>query len=148
MLFFKLQKSNCGFSFSRNNFNLRGCAEVAATGGTKRAHHFTHVEGMLLLPDSTYITWAPRIPRCLPSQFAHTHTFVRNQRTSEFSFAESKCADTGTTNRGILLRSVRNVPVCFATSHKAAWVSEGDCSYRRKNITWRQRWPWKFTSSE
>ena len=30
-----------GFFFS-NNFDLRGSAEVAATGGTRRVHHFTH----------------------------------------------------------------------------------------------------------
>ena len=109
---------------------MRGCAEVAATGGARRAHHFTHVKEMVLLPDSNYITWAPSIPCCLLSGLSCVT--VRNQRSSEFSFAESKCADTGTNDPGILERSVRSVePVCFATSPKAlfAWVSEGDCSF-------------------
>ena len=48
------------------------------------------------------------------------HPSVSNQRTSEFSLTESKCADTGSYNTGILQRIVRNVePVCFAASHKA-----------------------------
>ena len=56
-------------SYFRNNFNLRGCDGVAATGGTKRAHHhFTNVKEMLLLPDSNYTTWAPSIPCCLLSR--------------------------------------------------------------------------------
>ena len=38
---------------------LRGCAGVAATGGTRRAHHFIHVEHVT---DSKNITWAPSIP--------------------------------------------------------------------------------------
>ena len=63
---------------------------------------------------------------------------VKNQRTSKFTFAESKCADTGTNDTGILQRSVRGLePVCFATSHKAFFhmkpraVSHGDCSHRK-----------------
>ena len=49
-----------------------------------------------------------------------THASVKNQRTSEFSFAESKCADTGTNDPDILQRSVRSVErVCLATSHMA-----------------------------
>ena len=98
--------------FFSNNFNLRGCAGVAATGGTRRAHNFIPVKDILLLADSNYITWAPSIPCCL---FA-----VKNQRTSELSFAESKCADTGTNDSGILQRSLRSVePVCFPASHRA-----------------------------
>ena len=42
----------------RNNFNLRGCAGVAATGGTRLAHHLVHVKEMLLLADSSYTTRA------------------------------------------------------------------------------------------
>ena len=76
-------------AFFFNIFNLRGCASVAATCGTRRAHHFTHVKEMLLLPDKNYITWASSIP-CSPvttscvniGYFAHTS--IRNQRTSEF----------------------------------------------------------------
>ena len=38
--------------FYRNNFNLRGCAGVATTGGTRNAHHFIHGKRVycLLLP--------------------------------------------------------------------------------------------------
>ena len=51
--------------FSRNNFNLRGCSGVAATGGTRRAHNCIPVRDILLLADSNYITWAPSVPCCL-----------------------------------------------------------------------------------
>ena len=48
------------------------------------------------------------------------NTSVKDQRTSELSFAESKCADTSTNDSGILQRSLRSVePVCFAASHRA-----------------------------
>ena len=48
------------------------------------------------------------------------NTSVKNQRTSELSFAESKCADTGTNDSGILQRSLRSVePVCFPASYRA-----------------------------
>ena len=48
------------------------------------------------------------------------NTSVKNQRTSELSFAESKCADKGTNDSGILQRSLRSVePVCFPASHRA-----------------------------
>ena len=48
------------------------------------------------------------------------NTSVKNQRTSELSLAESKCADTDTYDSGILHRSLRSVePVCFPASHKA-----------------------------
>ena len=59
------QKSNCGLFFCRNNFNLRGCAGVAAIGGTRRAHNCIPVKSNLLLADSNYITWAPSVPCCL-----------------------------------------------------------------------------------
>ena len=68
------------------------------------------------------------------------NTSVKKQRTSELSFAESQCADAGTNDSGILQRSLKSVePVCFPASHRAlfphetAWVSCGDCSYRKKN---------------
>ena len=59
------------------------------------------------------------------------NTSVKNQRSSDLIFAESKCADTGTNNdSGILQRSQRSVePMCFRASHRAllphetAWVS-------------------------
>ena len=56
------------FFFFRNNFNFRGCAGVAATGGNRRAHHFTHLKDMLMLPDSNCITSAPNTPCCLQSR--------------------------------------------------------------------------------
>ena len=91
---------------------------VAATGGTRRAHHFMHIKEMLLLADSNYITWARSIPCVKIGSFALSS--FRNRRVSEFSLAESWCADTGTNDTGILQRSVRGVePLCFATSHKA-----------------------------
>ena len=40
------------------------CAGVAATGGTRPAHHFRHVKETLLLPDSG----RPVFPCCLLSQ--------------------------------------------------------------------------------
>ena len=48
------QKSNC--DKNRNNSNMRDCAGVAATGGTRRAHHFKYGKDLLLLADSNYIT--------------------------------------------------------------------------------------------
>ena len=48
-----------------NNFILRGCAGVAATGGARRAHYCMPVKDILLLADSNYITWEPSIPCCL-----------------------------------------------------------------------------------
>ena len=48
------------------------------------------------------------------------NTSVKKQRTSELSFAESKCADTGTNDSDILQRSLRSVEaVCFPASHRA-----------------------------
>ena len=45
------------------------------------------------------------------------HPSVRNRRASEFSFVDSRCADTGTNDPGILQRSVRSVErVRFAES--------------------------------
>ena len=38
--------------FTANNSNSRGCAGIAATGDTRRAHYFIHVKEMLLLADS------------------------------------------------------------------------------------------------
>ena len=46
-------------TFFCNNNNLRGCAGVSATGGTRRLHHFLHVKKTLLPPDFKYIKWAP-----------------------------------------------------------------------------------------
>ena len=128
-------------------FNLRGCAGVAATDGTRRAHNCIPVQDILLLADSNYITWAPSIPCCLllrppVSRLGILQTLPsKTKRTSEMSFAESKCADTGTNDSGILPRSLRSVePVCFPASHRALLHvgprgSCGDCSYRRWNTT-------------
>ena len=96
----------------RNNFNFCGCAGVAATGATRRAHHFTQEKEILLLADSNYITWRP--PCCLlsrPPGLGNLHTLKKN-----FFLAGSLCADMGTNDTGILQWSVRSVePVCFAT---------------------------------
>ena len=51
------------------------------------------------------------------------HPSVRNQRTAEFSFEESKCAITCNNDTGILHRSVRNVdPVCFAEATRLSSI--------------------------
>ena len=112
--------------FLSNNFNWRGCAGVAATGGTRRAHNCTPVKDILLLADSNYITWAPSIPCCLllrppVSRLGILQTLPsKTKRNSELSFAESKFADTGTDDSGILQRSLRSVePACFPASHRA-----------------------------
>ena len=60
--FWQWQKWYWGLCFFGNNFNLRGCAGVVATGGTRRSHNCIHVKSILLLADSNYITWAPSIP--------------------------------------------------------------------------------------
>ena len=39
-------------SFPLREKTMRGCAELAATGGTRRAHHFINVKEILLVPDS------------------------------------------------------------------------------------------------
>ena len=92
-----------------------GCAGVAATGGTRRAHNCIPAKDILLLADSNYITWVYAVlsldtTSCVKSgKFANTS--VSDQRTSELSFAVSKCADT---------RSPRSAePVCFPASHRA-----------------------------
>ena len=99
-------------AFFRKNFILRGCAGVAATGGTRRAHHPTHVKEILLLPDSNNVTQTPvfRVVSChdLQCQDWVTHRSFRNQRTSESSFALALF---------IRVRSVE--PVCFPASHRA-----------------------------
>ena len=84
------------------------------------------MKDILLLADSNYITWAPSIPCCLLLRLRVSRLGIlqtlpsKNQRTSELSFAESKCADTGTNDSGILQRSLRSVePVFFPASHRA-----------------------------
>ena len=114
-----------GFFFSSNNSNLRGCAGVAATGGTRRAHNCIPVKDIVLLADSNYITGAQYSVLSLVTTSCvkigyYVNTSVKNQRTSGLSCAESKCADTGTNDSGILQRSLRSVePVCFPASHRA-----------------------------
>ena len=75
------------FFFFRNNFSLRGCAGAATTGGSRRAHHLIHVNEMLLLAGSNYITWAPSVPCCLlprppVSRWGTLHTLA--SETKEF----------------------------------------------------------------
>ena len=85
--------------FFSDNFNLRGCAEVAATGGTRRVHHFTHVKMILRLADSNYITWAPSISCCLllrppVSKLGNLHTRPSESEELQNFPSQSPCALT------------------------------------------------------
>ena len=124
---------------------MRGCAGVAATGGTRRAHNCIPVKDILMLVDSNYITLAQDSVLSFVTTYCvkiwyFANTSVKNQRTLELSLAESKCDDTGTNDSGILQLSLGNVePVCFLDKPQGpppletAWVSCGHCSYRREN---------------
>ena len=83
--------------FSNNNFKMRACARVAATGGTRRAHHFIHVKGILLLADSNHIAWAPSIPCCLlsrppESRLGILHTLSSESKELRTLPSQSACA--------------------------------------------------------
>ena len=112
--------------FYRKNFNLRGCAGVAATGGTRRAHHFMHVKSCycLVIP----ITSRGRPVLCCllsrppVSRLGNLHNLPsETKELQNFSFAESQCADTGTNDTGILQRMSEAWSLCAlpqATKHK------------------------------
>ena len=105
------------FFFFVNTFHLRGCAGVAATGSI-RAHNCIPLY-FLLIQITSRGRPVFRVVSCY-GLLCQDNTFVKNQRTSELSFAEPKCADTGTNDSGILQRSLRSVePVCFLASHRA-----------------------------
>ena len=85
--------------FSSNNFNWRGCAGVAATSGSRRAHRFTHVKMSSLIADSNYITWAPSIPCCLllrppVSRLGNLHTLPSETKELQSYHSHSPSALT------------------------------------------------------
>ena len=83
-----------------------------------------HTRKRLLIPikscvGSQYSVFSLVTTSCVKIGY-FAHSSIRNKRTSEFSVAKSKWADTGTNDSGILQRSLRSVePVCFASSHMA-----------------------------
>ena len=97
------RKGICGHFF-RNNFNLRGCAGVSATGGTRRAHHFTRVRDFtdggfrlqrvgaqysLLSPVTT--SWPDLNPAGLANAY-NTFPFKHLASTCWFAWQECDCA--------------------------------------------------------
>ena len=104
--------------FFSNNFNLRSCAGVTATSGTRRAHNCKPMKDILLLADSNFFTWAPSIPCCLLLRPPVSRLGILQD--FRIIIRRSKCADTGTNDSGIHQRSLRSVePVCFPASHRA-----------------------------
>ena len=59
-----------------------------------------------------------------------------SQRTSEFSLAESRCADTGNNDSGVLQQSVRGVePACVVVSEMALFHMKPRASPAATNLT-------------
>ena len=98
---------------------------------------------MLLLPDYNYITWAPSIPCCLLSRpplsrLGNLHTHFR-QKPKNFRIFLRRVSPSALTWYRAFFNKVSEAcsPVYFATSHtalshmKPAWVSNGDCSWRK-----------------
>ena len=135
-----------GFFFFSNNFNWCGCAGVAATGGTRRAHNCTPVKDILLLADSNYITWAPSIPCCLllrppvsrlgivqtlPSKYQKKfRIIIRRVQVRWHGYQRLWHSSTESEKkRGARVLSCK--PPQGPLPHETAWVSCGDCCYQR-----------------
>ena len=77
-----------------------------------------------------------RVERTHGTRRAHP-SWRRKQSNSEFSIARPTCADTGTTDTGILQRCVRGVkPLCLASSRTALLQMEPHAFPTQLNLPW------------